>query len=113
MAESPEIQGFKAYAIPQSMPDGHLDHEKGMAANEKPSTWSDWKTKHPRWYRLLVVELASIAGLLVGLIWLLNRVQFEKHRFRDADDQPRAVQPALPVAAKLATMDWSVGGVLP
>jgi uncharacterized protein YjbI with pentapeptide repeats len=42
-----------------------------MAANDKSGFWNDWKTKHPRWHRLLVLELACTAGLfVVGLIWL-------------------------------------------
>src|SRR4051794_5075889 len=41
-----------------------------MAANEKLGFWNDWKAQHPRWHRLLVLELASILVLLIGLIWL-------------------------------------------
>lgn len=43
-----------------------------MAANDKSGFWNDWKTKHPRWHRLLVLELACVLGLLIGLIWLLG-----------------------------------------
>jgi hypothetical protein len=54
--------------------DGAHQHQKAaMAAYEKPDTWQDWKAKHPRWHKLLVLELAGIAGLLVtGLIWLFG-----------------------------------------
>jgi hypothetical protein len=44
-----------------------------MAANDKSGFWNDWKAQHPRWHRLLVLELASITGLLAaGLIWLFG-----------------------------------------
>src|SRR4051812_33583211 len=49
----------------------HQHQKAAMAANDKSGFWNDWKTKHPRWHQLLVLVLASIAGLLVvGLIWL-------------------------------------------
>jgi uncharacterized protein YjbI with pentapeptide repeats len=41
-----------------------------MAANDKSGFWNDWKAQHPRWHQLLVLELASITGLVVGFIWL-------------------------------------------
>jgi uncharacterized protein YjbI with pentapeptide repeats len=51
----------------------HQHQKAAMAANDKSGFWNDWKTQHPRWHRLLVLELAGIAGLLaVGLIWLLG-----------------------------------------
>src|SRR3954447_4173083 len=51
----------------------HQHQKAAMAANDKSDFWNDWKTKHPRWHRLLVLELAGIAGLsAVGLIWLLG-----------------------------------------
>jgi hypothetical protein len=51
--------------------DGAHQHQKAaMAANDKSGFWNDWKAQHPRWHQLLVLELASITGLVVGFIWL-------------------------------------------
>ena len=43
-----------------------------MAVNEELGFWAEWKAKHPRWHRLLVLELACIVGLFAGLIWLFG-----------------------------------------
>lgn len=32
--------------------------------------WRAWKTRHPRWHRLLVLEMAGALLLLVGLLWM-------------------------------------------
>jgi uncharacterized protein YjbI with pentapeptide repeats len=65
-------QHLDSAALVSDAGDGAHQHQKAaMAANDKSDFWNDWKTKHPRWHLVLVLELASIAGLLVvGLIWL-------------------------------------------
>jgi uncharacterized membrane protein YqjE len=67
-------QRLDSAALVSDAGDGtHQNQKAAMAANDKSGFWNAWKTQHPRWYRLLVLELASIAGLLaIGLIWLLG-----------------------------------------
>jgi uncharacterized protein YjbI with pentapeptide repeats len=50
----------------------HQLQKAAMATNKKFGTWDEWKAKHPRWHQLLVLELTSIAILLIGLMLLFG-----------------------------------------